>query len=118
MSGYADFALFYDRLTENVDYKSIASAIDNYVLLFGGKRGVLLEVYLHLFKLGMSFSMNRGRIELTVKREAEFMSGPKDVPGTNYAIETNISATNIVRKMKYLLDFCSVDYENVVIKYR
>ena len=39
MSGYDDFALFYDRLTENVDYKSIASAIDNYVLLFGGKRG-------------------------------------------------------------------------------
>ena len=80
---------------------------------------MLLEVYLHLFKLGMSFSMNRGvRIELTVKREAELMSGPKDVPGTNYAIETNIIATNIVRKMKYLLDFCSVDYENVVIKYR
>lgn len=77
----------------------------------------LYEDYPHLFRPGMSFSVNKGRVELAISDEAGFMVAPKDVPGTDYAIETNISVTDIVRKMKYLLDFCSVDYENVVIKY-
>lgn len=93
---------------------SCSSWTELYVSFFGA----LYEDYPHLFKMGMSFSVNRGRVELAVKGEAGFMAAPKAVPGTNFAIETNISATDIVRKMKYLLDFCSVDYENVVIKYR
>ena len=77
----------------------------------------LCEDYPYLFKPGMSFSVNGRRAELTVRGEAKSMHAPKDVPGTNYAIETNINASGIVRKIKYLLDFCSVDYENVVMKY-
>ncbi len=78
---------------------------------------VLYEDYPHVFRPGMSFSMNKGRIELARKYEAGLMVAPKCIPDTDFVIETNISATDIVRKMKYLLDYCSVDYENVVIKY-
>ncbi|MCD7884239.1 MAG: hypothetical protein LUI87_11145 [Lachnospiraceae bacterium] len=102
---------FFTYFEENKG--SCSSWTELYVSFFAA----LYEDYPHLFKPGMSFSVNRGRVELAVRSEAGFMAAPKDVPGTNYAIETNISATDIVRKMKYLLDFCSVDYENVVIKY-
>ncbi len=95
------------------DRGSCSSWKELYVSFFA----TLYDDYPHLFRPGMSFSVNRGRVELAVRGEEGFMAAPKDVPGTNYAIETNISATDIVQKMKYLLDFCSVDYENVVIKY-
>lgn len=77
----------------------------------------LEEDYPHLFHSGMSFSSSGGRIELTTGAEATQMFAPKQVPGTDYIIETNISAADIVRKMKYILNLCAVDYENVVIQY-
>lgn len=77
----------------------------------------LEEDYPHIFKSGMSFSPNGGRTELATVSEASGMIAPKPVPGTDYMLETNISASDIVRKMKYILDLCAVDYENVVIRY-
>lgn len=43
MSGYASFAYFYDRLTENVDYHGMAAKIDEWVTRFGGRKGILLD---------------------------------------------------------------------------
>lgn len=43
MSGYKSFAYFYDRLTENVDYKGMAHQIDSWVKRFGGRKGILLD---------------------------------------------------------------------------
>ena len=37
--------------------------------------------------------------------------------GDNYYIETNRSASDLMRYIKYLLDYCGVDYENLVITY-
>lgn len=76
----------------------------------------LEEDYPHIFKPGMSFSPSGGRIELATVSEANRMIAPKPVPGTDYVIETNVSASNMVRKMEYILDLCAVDYENVVIR--
>ena len=44
MSGYSAFARYYDRLTENVDYAGVASAIERYVERFGGRKGILLDI--------------------------------------------------------------------------
>ena len=44
MSGYGSFAYFYDRLTENVDYRAYAEQIDRWVTQFGGRKGILLDV--------------------------------------------------------------------------
>ena len=46
------------------------------------------------------------------------MIAPKPIPGTAYMLETNLSANDIAAKIRYVLDLCSVDYENIVITYR
>lgn len=78
----------------------------------------ICEDYSHVFSVGMSFSKSKGRVELVESGNSETMIDPKPVPGTSYLIETNLSASNIILKIKYILDLCNVDYENVVIKYR
>lgn len=49
---------------------------------------------------------------------AEAMVAPKLVPGTSYMLETNLSASDIVGKIKFVVDLCNVDFDNIVIKYR
>ena len=44
MSGYGSFAYFYDRLTQNVDYKRIAAAVERYAGRFCGRKGILLDL--------------------------------------------------------------------------
>lgn len=44
MSGYGKFAWFYDRLTDNVEYDRIVSAVDRYVERFGGRKNILLDL--------------------------------------------------------------------------
>lgn len=79
---------------------------------------VVIEDYPHIFRTGMSFSKNNGRIELANNTDYSFMFAPKPVPGTNYMLETNINASGIAAKIKYILDLCNVDYENIVITYK
>lgn len=76
------------------------------------------EDYPHLLKPGMSFSHNEMRIELAANTEYGFMIAPKPIPGTNLMLETNISANGIATKIKFILNLCNVDYENVEISYR
>lgn len=78
----------------------------------------ICEDYPHVFKSGMSFSKNKGRIELTNNGSANSMIDPKPIPGTDYLLETNLSADHIISKIKYILDLCNVDYDNVVIKFK
>lgn len=78
----------------------------------------VLEDYAHLFAAGMSFSKGQGRIELADKSDCDFMISPKPIFGTDYMLETNVSASNIVSKIKYILEMCNVDYENIVIRFR
>jgi hypothetical protein len=75
--------------------------------------------YSHLLKTGMSFaSSGAGRVELCDAGLNNKMAAPKPIPGTSLYLETNISAKDIVGKIKFLLDLCQVDYENVFIKYQ
>lgn len=82
----------------------------------------LYEDYPHLFHVGSSFTANgEGRVELGDASIVSTMVAPKRIPtsdGKKLFLETNLSANNLVGKMKFLLDLCSVDYENLVIKYR
>ncbi len=91
-----------------------SSWTDLYVAFFA----TMYEDYPHIFSRGMSFSKNKGRIELTGHEAVGGMIAPKPVPGTSYFIETNISASDIIPKIKFIMDLCNVDYENVVIKYK
>ncbi|MBQ5311312.1 MAG: methyltransferase domain-containing protein [Oscillospiraceae bacterium] len=44
MAGYSDLAYFYDALTGNIDYGSIAQFIDRHVTELVGRRGILLDI--------------------------------------------------------------------------
>lgn len=54
------------------------------------------------------------RIDVATKKEQ--MVAPRYI-GNGLFIETNLSATDIIKHIKLVLDLCLVDYENVVITY-
>lgn len=82
---------------------------------------ILYEDYSHNLKIGMSFTAhNNGRTEFGDAEMAKTMKAPKPITTTNdkvLYIETNLSAHDIVGKIKFLLDLCSVDYEYMLIQY-
>ena len=41
---YADFALFYDRLTDNIDYKALAEMYAGLLCRYGARSGELLDI--------------------------------------------------------------------------
>lgn len=90
-----------------------SSWTDLYVAFFA----TICEDYPHVFSAGMSFSKNKGRVELMESGDSWPMIDPKPVLGTSFLIETNLSENHMILKLKYILDLCNVDYENVVIKY-
>lgn len=96
------------------DEKLVNSWSDLYMDFFA----TLYEDYPHVFSAGMSFSRNKGRIDLNQADAVEPMIAPKAVPGTSFILETNLSANGIVDKIRFILDLCNVDFDNVVIKYR
>lgn len=57
------------------------------------------------------------RIDFGDFQTSKSMVAPKQI-ADNLFVETNLSATNIVMKIKALLDHCLIDYENVEIKYK
>lgn len=77
----------------------------------------LLEDYPDVFKRLMNQNVNgRGRSDFSNKQGARQMVAAKKIT-EDFFIETNLSATDIVSKIRRILDICNVDYENVVIRY-
>lgn len=64
---------------------------------------------------GRSLS-DRGRIDISGPAGISRMTAPKQF-ADNLFVETNLSASNIVDKIRLILDICNVDYDNIVIAY-
>lgn len=94
--------------------RPVATWTDLYTCLFG----MICEDHPHAFSAGMSFSKSHGRVDLQRGDAAGEMVAPKPVPNTPYMLETNLNAKSIIGKIRFILDLCDVDHENVVIKYR
>lgn len=74
--------------------------------------------YHNLLTEGMSFThTGSGRLDLCKAGQLKKMTAPKPIPGSSLYLETNLSAKDIVHKIKFLLDLCQIDYEQVIIKY-
>lgn len=58
-----------------------------------------------------------GKTWLVDKKHIDMIAVPKQV-APDYYVETNRNALNLVQNMRWILDQCSVDYENVKIHYR
>lgn len=115
---YADVDLAYTK-PERFSYFGERKACgDSWTALYVAVMASVMEDYPHIFKPGMSFAQKSGRIELASDDNYSFMIAPKPIPGTAYMLETNLSANDIAVKIRYVLDLCSVGYENIVITYR
>lgn len=66
--------------------------------------------------LGSTTPMYESQMEMFSSQFKELFA-PKPVPGTDYMLETNIRASDIENKIRYIMDLCNVDYENIVITY-
>ena len=64
---------------------------------------IICEDYPHLLVPGMSFSNRNSRVELARNDNYSFMIDAKPVPGTDLMLETNISASNMADKIKFIL---------------
>ena len=89
-----------------------SSWTDLYVRLLS----VLFDDYPDIIPIRKSFT-GSGRVDFGDVNTARTMTAPKSVNAQMY-LETNLSAKNIVDKIKALLDICRVDYENVIIEYQ
>ena len=75
----------------------------------------LYEDYPDKIPVGIYFH-GANRIDFGDFQKSKNMVAPKKIADDLY-VETNLSATNIVGKIKALLDHCLIDYENVEIVY-
>lgn len=66
--------------------------------------------------LGKNISTGR-RVDLARQAQINIMTAPKQIAPDMY-IETNLSASDIVDKMKRLLEICLIDYDNLCITYQ
>ena len=115
---HADFDLAYTKPERFSYFGERKVCGDSWTALYVAVMASVMEDYPHTFKPGMSFVQKSGRIELASDDNYSFMIAPKPIPGTAYMLETNLSANDIAAKIRYVLDLCSVDYENIVITYR
>ena len=77
----------------------------------------LIDDYPDTFKqLRKDSQSGRTKVWLVDDAHTELLAAPKKVM-QNFYIETNRSALDIMKSIRWLLDQCSVDYENIVITY-
>ena len=56
------------------------------------------------------------RVDIDTEDHIDKMIAPRKIANDLY-VETNLNATNIIDKIRHLLDYCMVDYENLIIAY-
>jgi len=88
---------------------SVVNWTDLYVKLFKQ----LHTDYADIIPVGQSFSKN-GRSDFG---HAERMTAPKHIVD-DYYLETNINATDIVKKIVVLIDICNISFADIVIEYQ
>lgn len=91
---------------------SVPSWKELYVKVFKN----LYEDYDYRIPKNKPFNLENGRMDFCTQEYYSSMAAPKEIERGFY-LETNLNATDIVRKIKLLLDICLVDEENVVIEF-
>lgn len=93
------------------------TGISNWTQLYVKVLVCLSEDYPDEFLRMYNTNISGGRrIDFGSPKASDKMNAPKKV-SDNFYVETNLSATDIVMKIRLLLDRCNVDYENLEIRY-
>lgn len=91
--------------------------VNNWTKLYTGVVAYLLDDYPHVLKKYLNQNIRgRGRYDFSDEDNMRLMAAPKKV-ADNFYLETNLSATDIISKIKQLLNICNVDYENLLIRF-
>lgn len=101
------YASYFDEEIQN-----ISSWKQLYVNVF--KK--IYEDYADRIPINQSFNGVNERSDFCTSENYASMSAPREIVDGKY-LETNLSATDIVRKIKRILEICLVDDENLLIKY-
>lgn len=113
---YTDNSMAYTKPV-SFAYFGDETYVKNWTQLFVEVVKVLLDDYPKTFKEFINQSVeSEKRVAFTNEAGSKEMIAPHKV-ADNFYIETNFSATNILKKVKELLDICNLDYENLEIKY-
>lgn len=94
------------------DIGKVSSWKELYVKVFQN----LYEDYDYKIPKNKPFNLGNGRMDFCTQEYYPSMVAPKEIERGFY-LETNLSATDIVRKIKLLLDICLVDEENIIIEF-
>ena len=101
----------------SVTYFGETISVENWTQAYVQAIKFLLEDYPDTFSGLLNKSIHgHGRIDLTDGNGLKHMYAAKMI-GENLYLETNHSATDIVSRIRKILDICNVDYENLEIRY-
>lgn len=113
---YTDNSMAYTKPV-SFAYFEDETDVKNWTQLFVEVVKTLLDDYPSILKKFINQSIEGGKgITFTDESGSREMIAPHKV-AYNFYVETNFSATNILKKVKTLLDLCNLDYENLEIKY-
>lgn len=116
VSFWVDKSYAFTRPT-TVEYFGDEYSVSNWTQAYVQVVTLLYEDYPgKLSKLsGRNISSGR-RADFAQKEQVGSMTAPKQIT-SDFFVETNLSASDIVDKTKRLLDICLIDYENLIITY-
>lgn len=98
-------------------FESQPESVDNWTKLYVKLMNCLVDDYPHVLDVSkISRFGGNGRIDYGSGDAIDEMTDPKQLEN-GCAIETNFSSTDIVKKLKFILELCNVDFENVEIRY-
>lgn len=118
------YEIDFDKIDDLSYTKPIfASYFDESILNISSWKQLYVNVFKKLYEdyddripLNTSFNVGNGRMDFCTGKYYSFMVAPRQIDADRY-LETNLSATDIVRKIKLLLDICYIDEEHLVIRY-
>ena len=98
-------------------FDEVQANVSNWTQLYTQVLVCLSEDYPAEFIRMYNTNISAGRqIDFGTKKVSEQMIAPKKV-SDNFYVESNLSATDIMMKIRILLDRCNVDYENLEVYY-
>lgn len=110
-------SMAYTRPLSFSYFESPRKTVDNWTQLYVCFMNCMAEDYPHVLDANAVFSFGKKlRVDYGSGDAVQTMTVPKELENGCW-IETNYSSTDIVKKIRFVLELCNVDFENVEIRY-
>lgn len=110
---------YYYTKPESYQYFEISrTGFQNWIELYTDFMGCYYEDYPHLLYHGAKFSTNgNAQADIADKDKRDILILPKEILGSALCVETNLEVSDVIHRIKYLLDIGNLDYDNLTITY-